>query len=594
MNKIILTEDDLRSYARYEKTFEQYQPFDCVDDVFEVKGNYKISLDDIYNALKTALKDDPTIDEFFDNWLTPLFQLEEYLGIYYEYDQDEISEENVKQKPEVRYLPLEEDYVFMDIWSNLDYIWDTDNEGKQLSQLPEYIELIDEIERFYRNNGKPVEEMEFTDKEKESFIRYIGYGDIADDVSDKELELCRKYTDELCGKDSVIALDVKGYACYGGNRLYDCDWKISRDCMIKLLDLTDNAQYANTLGYIYYYGRCTDGVPEYGKAYEMYTFAAANGLYEGMFKLADMYLHGYACKKSPRTANNLYSMVYHDCYKKMLKGQIGNFPDAALRMGNVFLKGIDAPEIPEQAYRYYLQADMAAKDRANNNDFFGYTTVALNVKKALDEAKKKLPEDYWKEYMRFNTPDPFEDLIRGNWLAKVSAVESKESNITLKATRISNKAEYDADPIMYTFGPINYCGIQSEIELIAVEAESSLIESAEAVVFDEVDYDYDNDRICFNRNGETAAWVKCKEFRFYPPKENEPSGDILKFVSIAFQDNGRTYDYLCNISGIQIGDKVIVPGYDGEKEVEVKDIFEKHESELGLPLERYKKVIRKA
>ena len=71
-------------------------------------------------------------------------------------------------------------------------------------------------------------------------------------------------------------------------------------------------------------------------------------------------------------------------------------------------------------------------------------------------------------------------------------------------------------------------------------------------------------------------------------------GKNLRFVSVAFKKGGRTYDYLCDIEDISIGDKVIVPGYNGDTEVEVLDVYIKHESDLGIPLERYKKVIAKA
>lgn len=45
---------------------------------------------------------------------------------------------------------------------------------------------------------------------------------------------------------------------------------------------------------------------------------------------------------------------------------------------------------------------------------------------------------------------------------------------------------------------------------------------------------------------------------------------------------------------MKVGDTVVVEGYDGETEVEVTDIQIRKESELGLPVERYKKIVRKA
>ena len=203
--------------------------------------------------------------------------------------------------------------------------------------------------------------------------------------------------------DHSARLDA-GNACYGGNSLYPCDWNTSRDCMIRLFEKKDDPQYANTLGYIYYYGRCNGGVPEYDKAFHYFGIAAANGLYEGMYKLADMYRHGYGCSKSMRTARNLYGMVYEDSLKHFLKGKNASFADAALRMGNVYAKGIDEEPDPTVAWYYYVQADYAAKIRAKDSDFFGNTTVVINIQKALEEMQEQLPEDYLQEHMEYPVP----------------------------------------------------------------------------------------------------------------------------------------------------------------------------------------------
>ena len=76
--------------------------------------------------------------------------------------------------------------------------------------------------------------------------------------------------------------------------------------------------------------------------------------------------------------------------------------------------------------------------------------------------------------------------------------------------------------------------------------------------------------------------------------KKELSGDVYHFVSVLFEESGRCYDYLCDDKSVKVGDKVIVKGYDGETIVEVVDVSDKYESQLGLPIERFKKIIRKA
>lgn len=118
-------------------------------------------------------------------------------------------------------------------------------------------------DRFNRKGAQPVwKSHEKTSAEKEAWLRPFEEDENLRMMDEEALAKARRYTEELCREDNVFALRLKGYACYGGNRLYECDWTAARDCMLRLRELADDAEYANTLGYIYYYGRCNGGEPE--------------------------------------------------------------------------------------------------------------------------------------------------------------------------------------------------------------------------------------------------------------------------------------------------------------------------------------------
>ena len=597
---IVIMPEQMKALARYEATFDQYIKDSEIDDgQISFPEKYMMTLEDLYVALKNMLEKNPTVHDFGENWYYPLTQLEEAFGIDKAcgWDNDDLilDEECGSDSEGVRGLPLKSEDVFSEIWADLEDIWTMEDEDSHLSELDQIKEFINDIETFLSNKGKPLLEMVFTDHQKKGYIRFFENDSRVNEASELELQLCRKFTDELCEKGSGTALHLKGYACYGGNRLYECDWAASRDCMIKLFEKTDDPMYANTLGYIYYYGRCTGGVPEYEKAFEMFSIAAANGLHEGLYKLADMFRHGYACKKSYRTARALYGMVYDDCYKKFAEGAVdGSFADAALRMGNVYLKGIGETKDPESAYRFYLQADYAAKLRAKNSDFFGNTTVAINIQKALDETKAELPEGYFKDHLMLSQPWAFWGLTENGYRASVSFYPQEDGTVKVTVSRRPRNKWGSTEPILLTYPEINYCKLVTDVDLIASGLKTSFKDIA-GVSF-KYDYAEWNDtecRIDFYYDEDPVCWVACDEYRLYPEPQETPTGELLTLVSVAFQPAGRTYDYLCEFSDIKPGDKVIVIGYDGETEVEVKAVYTRHESELGLPVERYKKVVRK-
>lgn len=64
------------------------------------------------------------------------------------------------------------------------------------------------------------------------------------------------------------------------------------------------------------------------------------------------------------------------------------------------------------------------------------------------------------------------------------------------------------------------------------------------------------------------------------------------FASISFNQGGRTYDYICEISDVDVGDKVIVSANGEEKSVEVRRLFKMQLGDMPLDVSRYKKVLR--
>lgn len=325
-------------------------------------------------------------------------------------------------------------------------------------------------DRFNRKGAQPVwKSHERTSAEKEAWLRPFEEDENLRMMDEEALAKARRYTEELCREDNVFALRLKGYACYGGNRLYECDWTAARDCMLRLRELADDAEYANTLGYIYYYGRCNGGEPEYEKAFPQFSYAAANGLFEAIYKLGDLYSHGYGCRKSEETARNLYHMVYNETKKKFLRGYDANFADAALRLGKVFEYGIGTDANPAAAYCLYLEADYAAKIRAEHSDFFGDHSVAKRTGQALA------------------------------WVT---------------GTRIGTRTCPDVEYRLANFGGLGVVIRCRELSLkMEAPAEYEICDGGDTAVFDYYERNTYDDQDEFYLGDKLVAWIKCPGYR---------------------------------------------------------------------------------
>lgn len=609
--RIDLTPTQMRQLARYELTFQDVLPADflyaMVEGEFEVETEegvvdetanmfnadaYPMSLEDLVTALHNMQSADPTIHAFREYWYEPmtcvesLFQLDQAIG----YDEEHASTWAGYVMEMAR-----ASYDFADIWLTLQSVCEYENGDDRLSEVLDFSGIYQDLARHAANRTRPVAEWIFSTQEMERYLRPIEDNDaLMAEATEEERELARTMIEEFIQTNSTRALHIKGYSCYGGNALYDCDWPASRDCMMRLYDLTDDPNYANTLGYIYYYGRCNDGVPEYDKAFSCYQVAAANGLLEGMYKLADMYWHGYACKQSPRTAYNLYSMVYTECYRQYLSDPMGNFADAALRMGNVYAQGIYEEADPEQAYHYYLQAEYAARQRAENTDFFGSRTVVLNAQQALERIRQDLPEDYFRPSIDYYVPRPFYDLAYNRYRCELRCTQLDGQTWELRGYRIKPGRGPEPECILLTVPEINLCVRTTAVTMTAVNVIGIWFAGDTTFRYDAVSWNEDEDRYEFYYEDSIAAWIQCHAYRMKARPAGEPYGPEYRLVSICFQPGGRTYDYICDLADVQVGDTVIVNGYNGETAVEVVAIRTVRESELALPVERYKRVVRRA
>lgn len=98
--------------------------------------------------------------------------------------------------------------------------------------------------------------------------------------------------------------------------------------------------------------------------------------------------------------------------------------------------------------------------------------------------------------------------------------------------------------------------------------------------------------------GNTASTIykeKKEEFKENKKEFDEPDGNtIITFAQIRLSESskGKLYDYICDISDIKIGDKVLLEERE-EQVYTVSGIKKRKVKDLELPFYRYKKVISK-
>ena len=360
-----LSRDDLRRFARFEIRYSELMGGRTWADA-DVREPYQIGPGDLLAALLNFRGSGVCDDVFSEEYFFPIGD-----DLY-----DAVGMDEAIDGPEgTAEMPVPNKYsVFSDAWDDLfeRFYWRTDQ--ADLSSV------IADLRAWEENGDRLLPEREYTRRQKKQFLDY--WNDDRLKTADGEvLDAYRKFLEELCAEDDPEALKAKAYACYGdGNAAYGQNWPESMKCLLRLMEVKPDPLFANTLGYMYYYGRCNGGVPEYDKAFYYFSIGAARGYYESRYKLSDMFRHGYGVPRDPGIAAGLIWELYHDQLKKIRKGRFdSNFADVALRAGNLCKDGIDCEADPEEAFYYYLQARYAIRMRILTDEGYGDRSDAEGI-----------------------------------------------------------------------------------------------------------------------------------------------------------------------------------------------------------------------
>ncbi len=484
---------------------------------------------------------------------------------------------------------------------------------------------IEEGEIFLEDRDKLPYERRYPNGFKRRLVRYFnGHTDVLSRFKKEDpsyVDMYRFFAEGLAEELDCDGLIAVGYGCYGGNEAFECDWERSRDCMLTLLDIDgridEQARYANTLGYIYYYGRCNGGVPDYEEAYKYFSFAAFNGVYEARYKVADMFNNGYYVPKSKGTAIRMVWDLYNENIGYIKKGDFDcKFADVALRLGgyceelgfknkreccdmdevndlldepidemddpysDLFYGGVSGFDyVFEDALYYYTQAKYAIDRRMEGHNYYGDGKVKRSIESALDRVKSSTGFEV-KESVTFSSMSGvLKDAIDGK---KLEMVIKKSDGASYTVTFSTHKREGEKHPekMFITVPDIGMCGLYSTVTAVYEPYSPTLNEDLldRTFVIDDIryfDYFFEGN-VLFSEHGRFTLTNRkgngCRKYRI---------------ARVWVEAVGRTLDYRCDEDTKQ-GDAVAVDVVGTLEEGKVISVEAVRESDILFPIKAYK------
>lgn len=421
----------------------------------------------------------------FDKWIKFIFE--------YDY---------IKYKNNHKTCEYSEESIFAYL---IDYLADIHDEwyGEyDYIKAGEFDHVIEVISLFLKQKIKLKNNITISDY----FMRYIICLYNEDDIDKatlKEQEFYKECVERLCKKNDVDALKRKGYCLYCGTRIYPTDWKECLKIFLKVYELTGAEYIANTIGYIYYYGRANNGIPEYDKAFKFFSIGALGGNFESIYKVGDCFRNGYGVVKNEETAYHLYNLVVNENIVGFINGEDNKFADGALRLGSAYENGLYVTKNYRTAYYWYLLADLAIKRRIGDH-YVGDNYVAKSIKESL----KRVRKEYRKTIKKNNNRFSFLEKINYDTDNLLRADIKKNKNGSYKLT-----ITVDNDNMFLLSIPEeDYCGFRKSITYVSSsKAKIKVFDKKKHFYFDSVD-NYDG-TVAFKLNNRLSAILFSKELK---------------------------------------------------------------------------------
>lgn len=278
------------------------------------------------------------------------------------------------------------------------------------------------------------------------------------------------------------ATEVLAYASYTGTDLFERNYYVSRDCLLRLIESSSHPapEWYNTLGFIYYYGRTNGGKPEYVKALQYFTVGASFGIFESRYKIADMMEAGHGVPKNPDAAARLIIDMYFENRRRFEDQEFdGKFADLALRMGALYENGHGVDRDLPASLACYMQADLAIRLRKPFNDF-GDGTVEKKIREGLERVKKELPTDFFKDTLTTAVPFLFGDILHNSNGMDV-AYFKRDGEVYLLGAVVPE--ESDSRKYLFTVPELSICALSDSVILKVEDAENVRVTGRDKHVF---------------------------------------------------------------------------------------------------------------
>ncbi len=467
-----------------------------------------------------------------------------------------------------KYFPREPDDLIVFIMETL-----RDFSFEDSYTLEDFINLVED---YKTNLDVPLNQKKFRPTSLSILMDYVYEGIEDDREADEEtIEFYRKSVLELVKCGDYKAIWHLAYDYYEGLHGFPVDFSESLKYLTKAYEMKEDPSVARTIGYIYYYGRTSNGEPIGDKAFQYFAIGHHSGrVLESTYKLADCYMNGYGTPICHKAAYNLVSDIYDYCFQEFLNDNESKMPDVALRLGTYLRDGSGCDKNLEDAYMRLLLARFAIKERIEKDEYIGDRSVAGAIARSVDNMEK-------------HELSPFKGdrtiIEKGYEIDRICVLNDVYGVITpLSKTELSLKVYSDRRDIKNVAAycdDIGYFEKRNCIEYVLIFDEPHGVRRSYGRGKVEIHPTFVSIKSC--GKARELDWSKI----ILVPGAIKTLENEFLVASVRFEGSEKTYEYLSLNKELNIGDAARLSG-SPDKKVIIESLRAVYEDQLPLPLSK--------
>ncbi len=512
-------------------------------------GICKITYEDFLAALKNMRDKGSTVDEVLDNWFGPLMEISDLIGFPEAVGTEMRMPDSPPLLPE---NPFERGKVLTAVIGLFFDGAEVPDDAEFTEMLGEYIEMM---ENTLYNEERPVSEWKLSLLQEMRYAAELFENEQIDLADPEYKDLFVRCLNDCCDKGIYDALKIKAFCSCGGNSVYPCDWNLAREYFEILVEETEDPMAANALGHICLNGRTNNGVPEYELAYKYFSYAAFAGVFESMYKSADMLAEGRGIMRSHRAAMNQVRFVYSHTKTPFTDGIYSiAFADAAWRMGNYHRDGIGTDTDLLLAYSYYLDAQTALFCRMRYDQSWGDDELFDQIQDSIADMESRLGNHVHESRSRMHEPALIDRILSGGFPLIMKIRKRKKS-----AELIFRRQETgEKSLILLTVENMSYSTLKKTVSIKAEGLRECTLDNGEEILFDRVGYDMFTEETIFWYDTMEVGRMKTDYFVY---EDDRPEGwqghEFMTYAKVIFRNENTAEEMICEIPGLKKGDRVL-------------------------------------